>query len=278
MLLLLASSFARAACETAVSTARIGDTLADATLAWVQADEVGFRELASRVEAELPCVDGALNSSQAASFHRVVGLHAFLDGRSQQALLSFRAARGIEPETQLSERIAPPGGPLATIYASALVEGTSTPFALRDGYAAWVDGRPSLSYPDDRPTIVQIGRTDQSLSATFLLAPRQSLELPADALPTLKSPEERVAVVVEEEAPAAAPTRKKGAATGLWVATGVGALAAGGLFAASAVTNSEFAVQPSEELLTTNHVTYIGSLGMAGVTVVLASVALVVSF
>lgn len=282
MLFILLSQVAWAGCGAPTTPAQIDSTLQEATLAFAAMDEDGFRELALRAEQEIACLSVVLTPAQVAAYDRIDGMRLFTDGDLDGARAAFVAARTLDPRTELSDRIAPEGGKLARMYAEAKDAPSSTTETVdvAAGNTAWVDGTAGAERPTAVVSVVQIGRADDKLAFSKVLRPREALVLPTNLQPPEPVAEETPAPTVPV-APVAkverTPAKKGNAATPLWVATGVSALAAGGLFAASVYTNLEFAREPSEATIGLNHGTWYGAVGLGGATVVLAGVAVAVS-
>ena len=281
MLFILMTQVAWAGCGAPTTPAQIDSTLQEATLAFAAMDEDGFRELALRAEVEIACLSSVLTPTQVATYDRIDGMRLFTEGDLDGARAAFVAARALDPRTELSDRIAPEGGKLARMFAEAKDAPSSTTETVdvAAGNTAWVDGTAGAERPTAVVSVVQVGRSESNVAFSKVLRPREALALPSNLQPPEPVLEDTPAPTVPA-APVAKverTTKKHSASTPLWVATGVSALAAGGLFAASVYTNLEFAREPSQTTIGINHGTWYGAVGLGGATVVLAGVAVAVS-
>lgn len=309
MFLLLVTRLAWAGCESVTTPEQLDGTLEEALLAYVALDEEGFVALAGRARAELGCVGVRLAPAQVAAYDRVVGLHRFVEGDTSGASAAFKAARSLDRAYVFSDRIAPEGGKLERLYMDA-VKGPASRAERLDvasAYRMWVDGTETTRRPTEVPTVVQVGAGVEDVGFTTVLTPGERYAPPAPYAGAPQPAEEDepepakivtpVAAREPEREPERAPVREAvreplptkprperreepdgGGATGWWVATAASAVAAGGLFGAAVVTNQQFAETPSEDAWILNHASYYGSLGMAGVTLAFAGIAIGGSF
>lgn len=159
MIALVLSMFlpvAQAACPAPTPMAELAAHVDDSTLSFATLDEEGFIESSDALLVDLPCLSEIAGQQDAASIHRALAMRAFWDGDDAGATSSFRAARRLEPNHVISDKIAPEGGPLATLYA-----GASSPSVRMTGVSApswttvYVDGDRASRRPSDAPAVVQ---------------------------------------------------------------------------------------------------------------------------
>lgn len=155
--LMLAPSWA-ADCRTATSAEQIGATLQDAQLAYATLDEDGFAEATARATSQLACVGEVVPAPTVASYHRVMGLDAFLGGDAEAAGAAFQAALSIEPAYALSGKIAPEGGKLSRLYEAAKErpDPSTQPVTAPAEARVWINGVPATTRPVEIPVVIQL--------------------------------------------------------------------------------------------------------------------------
>jgi len=123
-------------------------------------DVTGFNAAHAEAHEALGCLQETILGADAAAFYRLEALHAFLARDEPRIAASFRAARTLQPDYRLSERLAPTNHPLRAHFDSAtpVTDPVSTPL---DAQAQlYVDGVRATSRPMERPSILQqIGST-----------------------------------------------------------------------------------------------------------------------
>ena len=156
LVLSLIFSTASAACPEPTSAAELTAEVDDSLLSFVTLDEEGFIESSDALLTNLPCLATLIGRADAASIHRTLAMRMFWDGEDDSASAYFRAARRLEPDHLLSDKIAPEGGPLATLYAGAA---SPAPRTARLSSPSWttvyVDGERVSERPSDVPAIYQ---------------------------------------------------------------------------------------------------------------------------
>jgi hypothetical protein len=272
MILLLASLGHAAECPEPLSPSALVAQVDDAMLAWASMDPEGFSDQVGTIQASLPCLDAPLDPAQAASLHRVMALQAFLDGDAEAARRRFEAASVAQPDYQLSERVAPEGGKLQTLFQDARLDRGPVVyrFDVPDGLRAWVDGVESDRKPESLPVVLQVG--DRAPRWSTYLLPKQDPAYPADLLDMDEAPtppDEPVGPVAPEPEPAMADLdapRAGGGPSPLWFAAAGSGVAAGGLFATSAALRSSFDNDPSRGTYNAVNGTFLASAGLTAVT------------
>lgn len=125
--------------------------------AFAELDDEGFAVSRARTLQMLPCLSEPITPGQAALFHKLHAIGAFVDRDHAGAVAAFRSVVAASPGYQLPESLAPAGHPLRTHFAVA--EGAvALPEPLlpvpRSG-AVHVDGRRATTAPLDRPWVYQ---------------------------------------------------------------------------------------------------------------------------
>lgn len=143
--------------------------------AFAELDDEGFLEARARSLEMVPCLAEPVTPGQAALFHKLHALGAFVDRDDAAAVGHFRGVVTASPGYKLPVSVAPEGHPLRTHFAVA--EGTvALPEPLlpvpRDG-AVHVDGRRSTTAPIDRPFLYQRVDSGGQVLESAVLRPGQ---------------------------------------------------------------------------------------------------------
>jgi len=183
----------------------------------------------------LPCLDAKVTTREAATFHRMVALAAFTAGDEDLVLAEYHAARRLEPGYAIPEDVVPPGHRLRELYDQSVDadEGELHAMMPPTGGHLVVDGIRGAPRPDGISVIVQVFDAEGTLAETVLLeggepTPSWAPELPAPLPPPPVEPEPE---------PSASGSRGR---TVTWIATGVAAAAAGGLYFAASEAHTEY--------------------------------------
>ncbi len=145
----------------------------EALLGFATQDAPGFEAAAGQAARALPCVDQPLAPSQAAAFHRLVGLRAWYAGDQEAARVAFHAARILQPGFRLSGKVAPPEGDLYALLSELprVAATHSDPLGAPAGADAWLDGVLGAERPRDLPVVLQLGPGDGTVVWTGYLPP-----------------------------------------------------------------------------------------------------------
>lgn len=292
--MILAASVASAQDCQPVSAERVSSTIQQALLDFATLDEDSFDAAAQQAFDELPCLDEVLLSPNAAAFHRLMGLRAFFAGQDEAAVMSFRASLNIEPDYELSSKIAPKGGKLHRLWLESQ-DGPSPYvglFRTPGGMYAWVDGAEGALQAEDLPSIVQYGITEDSVSWTGYLQPGElpPTTMPGVGLTITQAPAVPDAAPVPEIVSADGPTArrdlvdaappektKSGGRGGLIAATVVSGVMAGGLYGGASYMRGEYDRFPTRENFLVTNGAFYGALGMGAATVTFGSLAVLTS-
>lgn len=224
---------AAAACPQATTSADVAANVAAAEAAYVAMDLDAFRAAWLRADAALPCLGEVLPPPDAAAWHRLSALDAFIGKNPTRTSAAFRAALALQPAYNLPSTLAPEGNPLAKAYADARAQppGPPSPLPTPAGTTAYVDGTRAVARVADRPAVVQLVSASGAVLWTSVVpanaeAPDWSAFQPASAPAPL---------VV-----AAAPAPKRSPTVPLLVATAGTTVASGLLFGLAGATRQEF--------------------------------------
>jgi hypothetical protein len=177
------------ACEGDARVVEVQESLAEARQRFRALDTAGFTASVLAARSQVPCLVEPMAPSAVADLHRMVGLLAFSEQDTQQAMLAFAAARAIEPETGFSVDLLPLSHPVREDYSAV----DPTRLAVervgeaRDGTLRF-DGRDGLLRPLERPTVVQLVGEQQRVLTGAYLAPGD--EMPLYAARRARSPVE----------------------------------------------------------------------------------------
>jgi hypothetical protein len=128
------------------------------------------------------CLGELIEPEQAADFHGVTGLAAFLTEDDEGTLAAFHAALAADPSWRLPERVAPDGTVLVELQEQAASHGDDarSPLVNHEGFVLMIDGEPSLERPSERPCVLQVLTEDWDVLWSGALMPGD--ELPPAAL------------------------------------------------------------------------------------------------
>ncbi|MFT4622480.1 MAG: hypothetical protein ACI8PZ_001136 [Myxococcota bacterium] len=150
-LLLAASAFA--GCDLP----SLRSALAEAETAFAELDSDTFSTAATDAGYTLSCLEEAMTPVDAASYHRLKALKAFIDGQPADTTGAFAAVLATQPGYQLPDPLAPPGHPLRAAFEAAGQLADLGTFDLPQPGQGWVqiDGRRVLAAPAGRPWVFQ---------------------------------------------------------------------------------------------------------------------------
>ncbi len=181
--LILVAGVANAQDCQPTSSEQLSSIMQQALIDFATLDEDSFFESTQQAEDALPCLDELFLAPNAAAYHRLQGLRAFFNGDDDATTLAFRAALSIEPDYQLSSKLAPEGGKLSRLWDAA--KNGPNPFigsfTAPAGKYAYVDGEETRTYAEDLPNIVQYGPGDGSILWTGYVGANEKppAEIPA---------------------------------------------------------------------------------------------------
>lgn len=276
MLMLLSWSVAVAAdCPDTTTNAEVSSDLQAALLSYAVMDAEAFAASADLALQKVECLGEKATPQLAASLHRVRGVRAVFEGDVDAGVLSFAAARSIEPDHTLAATLAPTGGKLANAYGAA---GTRAPLGRVDldvqtgAYDVWVDGVMSDTRPDG-PYIIQVVENDTPWFSAFVTSGAPSIPeallgeeeaaSPTPAPVPMPAPEAPAAPApAAPPAVAAAPKKGKGL---LWAGLASGGVAAG-LYGTAVAGRVSYDSNPSTGAASLTNGAYFGSVGTAAVS------------
>lgn len=281
-MLLLLSAAAWAACpDGPTSSAALVDSLERATVAYAGMDADAFAAEHAAAEAALECLGEVVLPSDAAALHRSLALLRFSEGQEAATVRAFQASLRIQPEFRLPSAVAPAGGPVAELYALAGTQAAPRVEALDepDEGTVYLDGVRTLDKLVGLPTVVQVLQTDGAVFWTDVVFREEELpdwfhHTPEPAPAPEPEPEPIAVPVAPEPEPLPDPPIRQRSSTPWWVGAAVTGAAAGGLYAASAVTRTGYDDTPTASGRQLTNALYLGSVGTGAVAIGLGTVAL----
>ncbi len=216
------------ACEESATTADMLLFIEEAEAAYIALDVEGVRDRLAALDALTPCLSEAIPRTDAARYHRIQGLGAFIRRDGDAASQAFLAARSIQPDASLPSSLVPAGHPVQLLYTSlSLEEQTFGNLPEPAGSYLLLDGRQESRRPLSHPIIFQRIADTGTVQETAYLWPTD--ELPAFAVaPPMPVPPMTSTITepVTEPIPPTEAPRGRGVVV---VGTGVTAAATGAL-------------------------------------------------
>ncbi len=217
------SSAAQAeSCPTLATPAQVDALASDALHAWAVMDVPAFEDSTDELVLVLPCLGRVVDEGLAARIHTVLALRRYRTGGVESALPMLRAAWILDPNHEAAPTPLSEGHELLTRTATAVAEGDPSTAVPRpaQGQTLWFDGLAQLRRPTDRAALLQLSGGADAVSSTVYL-------LPGDPMPAyLRQPRLR---------------------TGLAIAAGVLAAAAGGAFGGAWAERARFDGLPASD-------------------------------
>ncbi len=184
---LLSLRAAVADCDAPTIRAEVAQAVAQAHEAFASMDRDGFQAARGHALERLACLCEELAGSDAASFHSMMALGAFLEQDDAAAVNALRAAFAANSGYTLPTALLPEGHPLLlqASVARSMAPGATTPLPEDD--LITTDGQELDQRPTDRPCILQRLAFDGEVRNTAYLAidaDPPDWALPAEILPT----------------------------------------------------------------------------------------------
>lgn len=152
---------AQAVCETPFHVAQLGGAGRAAEVAFAAMDAEALLTQASLARAVLPCVGETLTRQDAAAFHRLMAMEAFIAEDYTRAKRELHASRQLEPGYTFPTDVAGEGHPLLTLYEEAerLPDGDGEKiYPPVNGYVL-VGGVRNAARYSQTPVIIQVFQT-----------------------------------------------------------------------------------------------------------------------
>jgi hypothetical protein len=170
------------ACEAPTDTVDVARAMLRAADAFYQLDAESFAEAREETVAAMVCLEEPLQQRQAADFHRLEALAAYLERDERRARAQLEAALGIEPNFDLVELL-PSDHPLHALYDEARSGRRAEPelLTVEEGVASYWDGAPPAAVAAGWPGLLQLADGRGRVFYNDLVAAGAKLELPPEA-------------------------------------------------------------------------------------------------
>lgn len=153
---------ARAACDTPTHVAQLGEAGRAAEVAFADLDAEGLLTQASLARIQiLPCVGETLTRQDAAAFHRLMAMEAFIAEDYTRVKQELHASLQLQPGYAFPSDVAGEGHPLLTLYTQAqmLADGNGEKiYPPPNGYVL-VGGVRNAARYSLTPVIIQVYQT-----------------------------------------------------------------------------------------------------------------------
>jgi len=231
LLLSLALQTARAECPA--TTDELQEHLDDAIEGYVKLDQHAFGDARDAGREALTCITTPLDPDLAGAYHRMEGLNGLVSQDDRRTLDSFRASVAVDPGWQMSDDVAPPGHPLREAYEAARLAPPSDRVAVSVPRCAsvYVDGVRTTARPRDRPAVLQVVDKDDGavVWSRYLTPPSEPPSW--SSVPSITA--------LDCDTPVSGVDADRGG-RGLFLSSGIAAVAAGSLAAGALLSRARF--------------------------------------
>ena len=215
MILWLAPAIAACADDTTTHDLLAAAGAADASFASMDLD--GFNAHYADAMELLPCLDEVVSPPDAAAVHRMMALHAYVDGDLDGVVLAYHSASVLQPGFSLPTSVAPAGHPLRTAWDQASeLPPSPVEQLIYPGLTLVVDGQAGAGVPTQRPAVVQVQQSSGEVLWTAWSAPGAPLPQPIPESPQAPLPRPPVTTSVSVPWLGVGATVALGAAGGAW--------------------------------------------------------------
>ena len=169
---------ARADCSA--TSSQVADAVRRADDRYLAMDLDGFTGARDEAREAVDCLVIVITPADAAAFHRMEALDAFLAQDDARTIEGFRAVLALQPRHQLPDALAPKGNPLHDLFVEAakLPPSSTEPVELSGRDQLYIDGVLIAARPTDRPTIAQITDDEGTVKVSTYLLPGEELGPP----------------------------------------------------------------------------------------------------
>ncbi len=171
------SSISRA-CDKPVNVAELREAGRLGEAAFASSDSKALYKQADHARDDLiPCLKDGLSVQDAAIFHRLMALSAFIGKNRSRALMEYHAARRLEPGYHIPPEVADEGHPLLGLYEDAVRAPDGKPeqiYAPQNGYVL-VGGVRNAFRMSETPAIIQVYGPAGVWIETRYIQPREKL-------------------------------------------------------------------------------------------------------
>ncbi len=248
LLLPLLATIGLAQAQCPATAEQLAEQLAAGLAAFEQMDAEAFRLAREGAQERLGCVDRALSMEEAAEYHLLMALDAYLSQDPERTVAALRSVVALRPSYKLPRNLAPPGNLLLELHREARKPLYAPQMALLEVQQAsfYVDGQQALERPSERPAVLQLLSESGEVAWSGYLPTGAHLPVSVIAAVT----EEDRMVVYEGGVPKPAPeplvpevgteSEPQGPSRALAFGAGGAAVAAAGLLTAALVARSRW--------------------------------------
>ncbi len=175
---LMVPQMGHAACQENTTTLQLEQAIDIGVEAFGRLDTDTLLTQASKARMDiLPCVSEKLTRQQAAAFHRLMAMEAFINGNDDRAIAEFHSSLRLDPGYHFPETIVDSGNPLLALYESAASapDGEAEPVYPPVGGYVMVSGVRNAPRYSDTPAIVQVYGPGDLLMETRYIQPGEAL-------------------------------------------------------------------------------------------------------
>ncbi len=171
------SAPAGAASDCEATSSQLADAVRRADDRYLAMDLDGFTGARDEARQSIDCLVVVVTPSDAASFHRMEALDAFVAQDDERTIQGFRAVLALQPRHKLPQALAPQGDPLHGLFLEAAKQPPSAtePVDLSGRDLLFIDGVQVPSRPPHRPPIVQITDDEGGVRYSAFLVPGDQL-------------------------------------------------------------------------------------------------------
>jgi len=167
---LTVAAAAPADCVQSVDASTLLATVEAAESAYEDLDEDGFLEHMDKLALGLPCLVDVVDAPSAARIHRTLAVGLFATDRDR-ARAHVSAARAVAPDLGVKPLVSDQH-PLARAWELPPPQGVR-PLPPPLGHVVYVDGVASRHLPDERAALLQVVASDDRVTSTHVVYPRQ---------------------------------------------------------------------------------------------------------
>ena len=176
ILLVLVPTAAAVDCAEPISHEEIQGKVAVAEAAYRDLDDTLFRDSVNEVAGILlPCAKDALPKELVARYHRLMALHLFTIGDTENAVLSAMSAKSVLPDEVWDEQMVPANHELRVSWDSQEPDAKTRRMPEPKAGSLAFDGDHTRERPRNLPTVAQVFNASGISERTYYLGPNESL-------------------------------------------------------------------------------------------------------
>ncbi len=177
-LLAISPTRALAACEETTILVQLASSARAGEAAFANLDAEGLLTQSTLARTKLlPCVGQVLTTREAAAFHRLMALEAFINADEGRVVREFHAARKLDPGYAFPADVAGDGHPLLALYEKAADahDGEAQPVYPPEGGWVLVAGVRNAARYAQTPVVIQVFAPSGALLETRYVQSEEAL-------------------------------------------------------------------------------------------------------